>query len=95
MPLGVVTLIFPLVAPAGTLVLIMVGDKTLNVASVPLNATEWTPLKSVPRIVTAVPTPPLNGVKEEITGGGADLAPNPLIEKLTVIQTKRISPNVK
>ena len=36
-PEGVTTLIFPVVAPAGTLVLICVLETTVNVAGVPLN----------------------------------------------------------
>src|SRR5213595_555408 len=55
-PPGVVTLIDPVVAPLGTEVVICVSVATVKVATVPL-------------IVTLVPTGPLVGAKELITGG--------------------------
>lgn len=72
-PRGVATLIVPVVAPAGTPVVISVCETTLKVASTPSNVTDWTPLNSVPRIVTGVPTTPLSGVKEEIVRALGDL----------------------
>jgi hypothetical protein len=54
-PPGAVTWILPLVAPVGTLVVISVAETTVNVASVPLKLTFVAPLRSVPKIVTAVP----------------------------------------
>src|SRR5204863_6650095 len=68
-PSGVVTLIGPLVAPAGTVAVIAVAEPTVKLALVPLNSTAEAPLKLVPLMVTLVPTGPLPGVKLEIVGG--------------------------
>src|SRR5947208_1252001 len=68
-PPGVVTLIGPLVAPAGTVAVIAVAEPTVKLALVPLNSTALAPVKLVPLIVTLVPTGPLLGVKLEIVGG--------------------------
>jgi hypothetical protein len=57
-PVGVVTLSGPVVAPAGTVAWIAVADVTVKVALVPLNATDVAPVKLVPLIVTVVPTGP-------------------------------------
>jgi len=73
-PSGVVTLILPVVAPPGTVVLIWVSETTIKVAGVPLKATAVAPMKFVPVMVTAVPTGPLDGVNEVIVGG---VAPDP------------------
>jgi hypothetical protein len=74
-PLGVVTLILPVVAPVGTVAVICVAEFTVNVvALVVLNFTELVvkvgavPLKFVPVIVTDVPTGPYSGVNEVIVG---------------------------
>src|SRR5947207_9752636 len=68
-PPGVVTLIGPLVAPAGTVVVIAVAEFTVKLALTLLNSTAVAPLKLVPLIVTLVPTGPLLGVKLVIVGG--------------------------
>ena len=68
-PAGFVTLIFPVVAPTGTVVLICVLDTTVKPAEVPLNFTLVVPVKLVRVTVTAVPTGPLIGLKEVIVGG--------------------------
>src|SRR5205823_7810643 len=68
-PPGVVTLIGPLVAPAGTVVVIAVAELTVKLALALLNSTAVAPLKLVPLIVTLVPTGPLPGVKLVIVGG--------------------------
>src|SRR5436853_5220832 len=68
-PPGVVTLIGPLVAPAGTVAVIAVAEFTVKLALVPLNSTAEAPVKLVPLMVTLVPTGPLPGVKLEIVGG--------------------------
>jgi len=68
-PSAVVTLIGPLVAPAGTVAVIAVAEFTAKLALVPLNSTALAPVKLVPLIVTLVPTGPLVGVKLEIVGG--------------------------
>jgi hypothetical protein len=72
-PPGVVTLIFPVVAPVGTVAVICVAEFTVNeVAVVVLNFTEVVvkpvPLKFVPVILTDVPTGPKAGVNEVIVG---------------------------
>jgi hypothetical protein len=79
-PAEFVTLIFPLVAPVGTVALICVSELTANVvALVPLKLTPLAPVKPVPVSVTLVPTGPLAGVNEVITGTGVTVkfAPNP------------------
>jgi len=67
-PLGFVTVIGPVVADVGTVVVICVELFTVNVADVPLNATAVEPVKFVPVMTTLVPTEPLVGVKEVIVG---------------------------
>ena len=69
-PPAVVTLSLPLVAPAGTAVLICVFDTTLKVADAPLKRTAVVPAKLEPLIVTALPTRPLVGSNEAIVGAG-------------------------
>jgi len=78
-PPGVVTEIFPVVAPVGTVAVICVAEFTVNdVALVVLNFTALVvkfapltvPLKFVPVIVTDVPTGPKMGVNELIVGAG-------------------------
>lgn len=74
-PPGVVTVIFPVVAPVGTVAVICVAEFTVNVAVTPLNLTEVVvkpvPLKFVPVITTVLPTGPKVGVNEVIVGRGA------------------------
>lgn len=59
---GVVTLTLPVVAAAGTVVVISVPDTTMNVAALPLKVTLLAPVKLFPRIVTAAPTLPEPGL---------------------------------
>jgi hypothetical protein len=54
-PLGVATVILPVVAPVGTVAVICVEELTVNFAEVPLNATAVAPVKVVPVITTDVP----------------------------------------
>jgi hypothetical protein len=84
-PPGVVTEIFPVVAPVGTVAVICVAEFTVNdVALVVLNFTELVvkvapltvPLKFVPVIVTDVPTGPKVGVNELIVGAGTGFTVN-------------------
>jgi len=70
-PAAVVTAIWPVVAPDGTVAVICVGVLTVNVAAVAPNVTADAPVKSVPVIVTDVPTGPLVGLKFEIVGAAA------------------------
>ena len=68
-PPGVVTSIFPVVAPAGTEVVICVDELRVNVALVPLKLTSVAPRKFVPVRTTLLPALPLVGVKLVIDGG--------------------------
>jgi hypothetical protein len=56
--LGVTTSIFPVVAPAGTVVVISVAETTVKTAGMPLKLTLVAPVKSVPRILTRLPIGP-------------------------------------
>ncbi len=68
-PPGVVTVILPVVAPAGTVAVTVVVFTTWDVvALVPLNRTEVDPMMFVPVIVTLVPMPPDVGENEVIVG---------------------------
>jgi hypothetical protein len=69
-PPGVVTVIFPVVAPVGTLVSIRVPWAfTVNdAAATPLNRTAVAPANPLPLIRTEVPTGPLFGENEEMVG---------------------------
>ena len=79
-PPGVVTLIFPVVAPEGTVAVILLEELTVKVALTPLNFTEVVvkpvPLKFEPLIVTDVPTGPLFGEKPEMVGAGGVVTVN-------------------
>jgi hypothetical protein len=57
-PVKVVTVTVPLVAPVGTVVVISEAETTLNVAAVPLKLTAVAPFRFVPRMVTLVRTLP-------------------------------------
>ena len=71
-PLGVVTLMFPVLAPLGKTAVICVLLFTVNVAAVPLKETLVAPVKLVPVMVTVFPelTQALFGVKLVIVGSG-------------------------
>ena len=70
MPPGVVTLMGPVVTPAGALTVICVAEFTTKPgAAVPLKATAVAPVKFVPVIVTTVPARPPVGVKLVMVGG--------------------------
>jgi hypothetical protein len=60
-PWAVTTSILPLVAPAGTLVVICDGETTVNVAGVPLKVTLVEPVNALPRMVTDAPTAAVAG----------------------------------
>jgi hypothetical protein len=72
-PSGLATAIGPVVAPAGTVVVIFCALSIVNVADVPLKVTLVTlgPLKFWPWIVTEDPTGPLAGENDEIVGAAA------------------------
>src|ERR1019366_10127521 len=60
-PLGVTTLTSPVVAPAGTVVVISEPETTVKVAAAPLKLTLVAPVRLVPRMLTAAPTLPEAG----------------------------------
>ena len=79
-PAVVLTLMGPVVAVAGTVAVICVGEFTTNVASTPLKETVLTPVNPVPVITTDVPAGPFVGVNDVIAGATAksvELAPVP------------------
>jgi len=84
---GVVTPIFPVVAPEGTVAVICVFESTANTwAAVALNVTADAPHRFVPVIVTAVPTGPLVGLKELM-----DAATLPVTVKFAALLTMTAS----
>ncbi|HEX7137806.1 MAG TPA: hypothetical protein VF219_08165 [Vicinamibacterales bacterium] len=74
-PAGVVTLIVPVVVPAGATAEIWTLEFTVKLALVPLNFTDVVPVKLAPLIVTVVPTGPLVGEKLVIAGSGLNVDP--------------------
>jgi hypothetical protein len=68
-PVGVVMLIEPLVAPFGTTAVISEPEVAVKEAAVPSNVTAVAPVRFEPLIVTAVPGDPLAGENELIVGG--------------------------
>jgi hypothetical protein len=67
-PFAVVTLMGPVVAPAGTVVTICVGVFDVIDAVVPLNLTDVAAARFVPVMVTGVPTRPDVGVNDVMVG---------------------------
>jgi hypothetical protein len=68
-PAAVVTAIFPVTAPAGTVASTSVSFTTVKlVAATPPNVTAVVPVKVLPIILTKVPTGPLLGLKLAIEG---------------------------
>ena len=72
-PAGVVTATVPVVAPAGTVALILIGETTLKEAAEPLNLTEVAPVKFAPLIVTLDPITPLGGERLVMRGATVKL----------------------
>src|SRR5690348_8549160 len=70
-PAGVVTVMGPEAAPAGTTAVIWVAESTVNTALTPLNSTAVVPMKLLPVMTIAAPTVPLAGIAA-ITGAGAE-----------------------
>jgi hypothetical protein len=71
--LATVTVTGPLVAPAGTAVVMLVDELAVTEAGVPLNVTilfEGVALKFVPEMMIVAPARPLVGRKLAIVGGG-------------------------
>ena len=71
-PPGVVTAIGPVAAPAGTVAVSVVSDPTVNGALVPPTVTAVAPVNPVPVTVTVVPTGPLVGLNDAMTGAAGD-----------------------
>ena len=67
-PSSVVTVMGPLGAPTGTVVVIVPELLTVKLAGCPLNETAVAPVKFVPVIVTLVPAGPLAGAKDDRAG---------------------------
>ena len=68
-PVGVVTVILPVAAPAGTVAVTCVSEFTVKVvAATPPKATRFVPVNPEPVITTRVPGGPLLGVKLDIKG---------------------------
>src|SRR6185295_12556960 len=74
-----VTLIFPVVAPEGTVASMRIAETTVKLAVVPLNRTLVVPVRFVPLIVTAVPTGPLVGLNDVIVGADAVTVKSPTL----------------
>ena len=86
-PLGVLTLMVPVVAPAGTVAVAVVALTPVKVtAAEPLKLTALRPVRLVPVMVTEVPTGPLVGVKLVMVGAGP---PELVIVKLTFEMSKK------
>ena len=64
----VVTLIFPVVAPVGTVAVISMSETTVKLADFPLKVIFVACVSPVPLIVTNVPTGPLGGENDVIVG---------------------------
>ena len=68
-PPGVLTDIFPVTAPTGTVAVIFVSEFTVKTAAFPtLNVTLVAPVKLTPVIVTVLPTTPLDGAMLTMDG---------------------------
>ena len=67
-PAGFVTVIGPVVAPVGTVAVILVLEFTVKLAATPAKLTAVVPVKLPPVMVTVVPAGPLVGEKEVIEG---------------------------
>src|SRR5690349_24621450 len=72
-PEAFVIVIKPVVAPAGTVAVMLLSLTTLNVALTPLNLTKELEKKFKPVMATVWPIGPLMGVKLAITGGALGL----------------------
>lgn len=68
-PFAVITVITPLLVPAGATAVIEVSLFTVKLAAfTPLNFTAVAPVKLVPVIVTLLPTKPVAGLNEAMVG---------------------------
>ena len=67
-PPAVVTVIFPVLAPLGTVAVTLLSEMTVNVAAFTPKTTFVVCVRPVPLMVTMVPTLPLDGEKLLIVG---------------------------
>src|SRR4029077_2289618 len=77
-----VTTTLPVVAPAGTCVLMLVADHVVGAAVMPLKVivlAPWLAPKLVPAIVTAAPTTPLVGARLVTVGVASTVNATPLL----------------
>jgi hypothetical protein len=81
-PPGATTVIFPVSAPFGTVVLICVSESTVNGPDVPFTKTSVAPAKPFPEITMAVPTVPLVGVNDPIDVVGPPTCKVPVADLL-------------
>ena len=72
-PVAVVSVILPVVAPVGTVAVTLPSFTKANAAEVPLNRTPLTPVKWFPLIVTVAPIAPLDGENLLIVGALLEL----------------------
>jgi hypothetical protein len=93
-----VTVIFPVVAPLGTVVTIVVDvGVPVMTAVAPLNLTmlfAGVVLKLMPVMVTVVPTPPLMGSKEAIAGAVASFVNNEMSSDTPFDITRSVAPSL-
>ena len=88
--LSTVTTTFPVVVPAGTVVVRLVAVQLVTVAAIPLNATVLVPCvdpKFVPVMVTAAPTAPDVGFRLVIVGGGVTMKVTPSLATSSRVTT--------
>lgn len=61
-PVGVLTVTTPVLAPLGTVVVKYVSETTVKVAATPAKETFVAPVKPCPNTPTGAPTPPVVGI---------------------------------
>jgi hypothetical protein len=84
------TTTFPVVAPVGTVVVMLVALQAVTVAVVPLNLTvllPWLEPKLLPAIVAEAPTAPVDGVRLEILGAATTVKVFPLLATPETVTT--------
>jgi hypothetical protein len=84
------TTTFPVVAPVGTVVAMLLADQLVTVAVVPLNFTvllPWLEPKLLPAIVTEAPIAPVAGVRLVILGAATTVNAFPLLATPDTVTT--------
>jgi hypothetical protein len=82
-----VTDILPVMAPSGTIVVMLVALELVTTASTPLNCTAGEVPKLVPVIVTVAPTAPLDGLNPVIFGVGNTVKTDALVTVTPLVVT--------